>query len=410
MPKVSLFDRTIKTLQPLDGKQTDYWDSSLPAFGIRVSPTRKTWVVMYRYNGLLRRLSLGAYPVVSLADARELGRAALHRVAAGYDPAAEKMAARRAQTFAELATDYLEKHAKPNKKSWKADEWLINKELLPRWRTSHAAEISRADVRDLLDTIADRGARIQANRVLALVRKIFNFAIQREIVKVNPCQQVPRPGVERQRDRVLSEDEIRSVWAALKQESDPIQAIFQLRLLTAQRGGEVLSMEWDDVELTTGWWTIPGEKAKNGLAHRVPLNSQAITILQALLDAKQRAKTKRKKKTNYVFPSPTTDLPIAYVQKAIGRIREASGVDFQGHDLRRTAASLIASAGTPRLVVSKILNHVEREVTAIYDRHGYDAEKRAALDAWGRKVESIINETPSSNVVTFRIARRRAEA
>lgn len=165
---------------------------------------------------------------------------------------------------------------------------------------------------------------------------------------------------------MLSEDEIRRVWVALDDEHAIIAALFRLRLLTAQRGGAVQGASWEEVDLASGWWTIPAERAKNGLAHRVPLSPQAVKILKAL-------KAVAADKSAWVFPSTRKTGPhINHAQKAIERIVERSGVEFRGHDLRRTAASLIVGAGAPRLIVSKILNHVESGVTAVYDRRSYD--------------------------------------
>lgn len=224
---------------------------------------------------------------------------------------------------------------------------------------------------------------------------MFNFAIEHDWLESNPCHLIKRLAPERQRDRVLSEDEIRKFWKALDNEQPIIAALFRLRLLTAQRGGEVHGARWDEMELTTGWWTIPAARSKNSLAHRVPLSAQALKVLK---DLKAQPED-----SPWVFPSTRKAGPhIAHAQKAIERIVQRSKVEFRGHDLRRTAASLMVGAGVPRLVVSKILNHVETGVTAVYDRHSYDLEKRAALDFWGKRVEAIIANKRDTKVLTFR--------
>ena len=328
-------------------------------------------------------------------------------------PAAEQSAAEHARTFAELCDEYIERHAKPKKKTWKEDKRIMGCDLLPRWRHSTPAEITRSDVRAVVEAVYDRGAHVHANRVLALIRKIFNFAIEREWLEHNPCYQVKPPGgTERPRDRVLSDEEIRLAWAAFDGEEPAIRAVFKLRLLTAQRGGEVLSMQWADVDLDSSWWTIPAARAKNGLSHRVPLNAEALAILNDLRSWREarlpeinkgRAKKHQelKEMSEWVFPSPRNEAPVAWIQKATKRIRVVSGVDFRPHDLRRTAASRMTGSGTPRLVVSKILNHVEQGVTAVYDRHSYDAEKRTALNAWGRQLQRILTTTKEETVVPF---------
>lgn len=164
-----------------------------------------------------------------------------------------------------------------------------------------------------------------------------------------------------------------------------------LRLLTAQRGGEIESMAWKDLDLENGWWTIPGEIAKNGLAHRVPLTSMALQLLNQL----QPISGDRR----WVFPSPTVQgQHITNVQKAAIRVKQRSGVeDFVLHDLRRTAASYMASGGVSRLAIAKVLNHADPSVTAVYDRHSYDPEKRNALERWEEKLMEIVGATINTN-------------
>jgi integrase len=338
---------------------------------------------MYRHGGRLRRLTLGTYPPLTLADARDKAKAALHSAGLGGDPAADKKAERLAETIAELADGYLNMHAKPHKRSWREDERLLNREILPRWRNRKVRDVKRRDIIALLDAIVERGAPIQANRVLALTRKMFNWGISRDILEVNPCAQVKHPGNEQQRQRVLTEAEIRSVWLAFEQVGPLLGRIFQLRLLTAQRGAEVQAMRWKDVDLSSGWWTIPPTVAKNKLAHRVPLSAPVRDILHRLqVDAGDG---------EWVFPSPTRmGRYVVNIQKAALEVRSHSGVDFVPHDLRRTAASMMTGMGIPRLVVGKILNHVESGATRTYDRHSYDGEKRQALEAWAQRLWDVL--------------------
>lgn len=268
------------------------------------------------------------------------------------------------------------------KRTWQDDERNLRVDLLPAWKNRPAESIRRRDVAELLDGIVERGAPILANRVKALTSKIFNVGIGRGLVENNPATGVAMPAKERQRGRVLSEEEIRSLWRALDAEGLVMGASFKLRLLTAQRGDEVLRMKWADI--ADGWWTIPGEVAKNGLTHRVPLSAQSTTLLDQV-----HAITGS---SVWVFASPRkSSAPIVAIQKAAERIAKRSGVEFVPHDLRRTAASFMTSMGISRLVVSKILNHVESGITAVYDRHSYDAEKPQALDAWARKFEDILS-------------------
>jgi integrase len=313
----------------------------------------------------------------------------------GEDPAGAKRVARESPTFEEVASAYVERHAKAKKRSWREDQRILDHDVLPAWRTLKAKDITARDVRELLDTIVDRRAPIQANRTFSLIRKVFNWsgAPDRALVPQfhNPCRGIEAPALEHARERVLTDDEILQLWRALDAEDPYTAAIFKLHLLTAQRGGELLTMVWADVGLEAAWWTIPSERAKNGLAHRVPLSSQAVAILHALREQSNGSP--------WVFPSARSDGASGHrerVYAAVARIRQRSGVaDFQPRDLRRTAASHMTGMGISRLVVGKILNHVEPGVTAVYDRHSYDREKREALGAWGERLEKIVATDPS---------------
>ncbi len=381
MPKIKLTHRGIETLQA--GKWlTDFMDDTLTGFGVRVHHTgRKAFFVRYDLGSGRKRLTIGTYPSLSLADARSQAKDILGRVARGEDPQAEKRADREAVTFGELAAEYLELHAKRHKKRWQEDERVLKVDLLPVWRRKKAKKIHRRDVGELLDGIVERGAPIMANRVRALISKIYNFGLGRDLVDHNPCHGVPMPARAKQRDRVLSEDEIRKLWRALDGFDPVMAATFKMRLLTAQRGIEVLAMRWE--HLNGDWWTIPAEVSKNGLTHRVPLAPQTHRLLEEFRPLTGDS--------DWVFASPRKPAAhITAVQKAAARLVKETRIEFVPHDLRRTAASFMTSMGISRLVVSKILNHVESGITAVYDRHSYDAEKRQALVRWAGKVDEIL--------------------
>ena len=285
MAIANLTARKVESLKPTPGRQVEYWDASRAAFGLRLSPNgTKTWVLRYRHRRLQRRLKIGTYPAMKLAEARQLADDMKASVEKGEDPFADRLREKSAETFADLAQEYMTRHAIPKKKTWREDQRVLDKDVLPRWRHLRPNEIRRADVRQLIETVADRGSPIQANHHLALIRKIFNFAIERDWLEFNPCHMVKKPGKERPRERVLTPEEIRRFWAATETEPPPIRAAFRLRLLTAQRGGEVLNMRWQDIDLETKWWVIPSQFAKNGLSHRVPLNGQSVAILEELRD------------------------------------------------------------------------------------------------------------------------------
>ncbi len=403
MPSIKFTAAKLKFLEGIRGKQVDYFDKSLSGFFLRVSQDgKKSFGLMYRKGGRLRRMKLGTYPLLTLSKARQKAAKALRDAELGMDPAAEKKEARLAPTFEQMAREYLERHAKAKKKSWQEDERVINKELLPEFGKRQAKDISRRDVRAFLERKSET-APIGANRVRALLRKIFNWAIAADIVESNPVHLVPAPGKEHQRDRVLTKEEIKQIWNAIEADSKCADkkhkkikmlsaGIMKLRLLTAQRGAEVMSMEWDELDMETAWWTIPGEKTKNGLSHRVPLSAPALTIIRKMRSVVGDGRSR------FVFPSPKGNTHISNPQKPLVRIQKATGIDFVAHDLRRTAASMMTGMGIPRLTVKKILNHTESDITAVYDRHSYDVEKREALDAWARRLMTVVLEKPAARI------------
>src|SRR5262245_27193437 len=268
MPQLNLTAKSIDALELAQPGQVEHWDSVLKGFGVRVSKTgtsereTKTFFVRYRIGKRMRRLTIGDVERVTLADARSKARAVLVAVDKGDDPAVARAVARRAETFGELWDEYFNRHAKQNKRSWRDDERIAKAELLPHWRPRKARDITRRDVREILDAIVDRKAPIMANRTLALARKIFNFGLERDLVESNPCHKIKPPSRERSRDRVLNDDEIRSLWTGLDQEERDgrhlIAAFYRIRLLTAQRGREVLRMKWSDISQEPGGsvWTV----------------------------------------------------------------------------------------------------------------------------------------------------------
>jgi integrase len=284
MPKTKLTAQSLEALSAVERQRTEYFDKELPGFSVRVTPSGgKTFSVLYRRGRRLRRYTLGRYPVLGLSQARTLARKALAEAAMGGDPGSRKIEERRAETFSELCREYLERYAKIRKRSWREDERRIQKNLLPTLGHRPVGEIRRVEVRSVLESIANRGAGIEANRTLALVRRIFNWGVSVDLIERNPCTLIPRPAPEKMRSHVMSASDTRAFWTTLEEERPLTAAALRLMLLTAQRGGEVLGMRWADVDFSEGCWTIPEERSKNGLSHRVPLSPPALALLDQRL-------------------------------------------------------------------------------------------------------------------------------
>lgn len=406
-------DRSIKALKSKENRFDIREGKSRPGFAIRVFPSgRKSFIYIYTLNGIKRRMTLGTFgehPAMSLSKAHSEYESARCKVESGIDPAAEKQEAaqteKAADTVEQLAAEYIEKWAKPRKRSWQEDQRILDKDIIPTWGKRKAKEITRRDVILLLDSIVDRGSPIAANRTHALLHKMFRFAVGRDIIPFNPCADMEKPAKEQRKDRVLSDAEIKKHWHGImgsKEMSELTRHALLLQLTTAQRQGEIASMRWDEISDDT--WTIPAERAKNGLAHRVPLSPQAIALLDSVKEISG--------KSEWVFPSPKAGhIAPSAVGRALHRhlnnltnpITKGSAKWFTPHDLRRTAASKMTEAGISRLTVAKILNHAESGVTAVYDRHSYDKEKRQTLETWGRRLDAILagKQTEGSNVVNL---------
>jgi len=395
---------TDRGVEKLRRKTTRYevFEDGHHGFGLRVGPKgHKAWFRLYRYQGKARRVTLGTYPETSLAEAHVKQAEAEEKLEAEIDPGAEQLSLqeteRLALTVAALVYEYLERYAKPKKRSWREDDRILQKDILPQWKHRKAKAIERDDVNTLLDSIVDRGAPIQANRTLAVIRKMFNFALKKGIVQASPCVGVDPPGQERQNDRVLSEEELHLFWLGLEHArmTRLAKLALKLQLLTAQRKGEVIAAEWNDISGDV--WTIPARKAKNNSANRVPLSRQALAVLAELKTLADESR--------WLFPSKIADMHLlpTSVDHALRKNRPVFDINsFTPHDLRRTAASYMTALGISRLVVQKILNHKEKGITAVYDRYGYDREKRKALDTWGRKVESIVTGSRVGNVLLLK--------
>lgn len=385
MPRQNLTDRLLRSLSAKAAKRIVYHDQALPDFGVRVSESgRCSYFVRYRtHRGERRWKTLGTHPTLPLADARRLARATLVEVAKGRDPVLEERVRREAATVEDFAEVYLDRYAKPGKRSWKEDQRQLKRDVLPMIGRLPVAEVRRQDLIGIIDRVADRGAGVQANRTAALLSKLFAFARDRGLIELSPAQALPRAAKEISRDRVLGIDEIRRVWRALEPERAGLACSLRLVLLTAQRPGEVLGMRRNDLDGT--WWTLPAGMTKSRRTHRVPLSALARRVVTEALSASRATPV-------YVFPSPRGEGPVRWLSHASARIRGRipDVPHWTPRDLRRTAATHMARLGVSRFIIGRILNHSDPSVTAVYERHDYDAEKVEALDAWGRRVEEIL--------------------
>ena len=227
-------------------------------------------------------MTFGVYPTMPLVEAHTALAKAREILAIGGDPGGQltkdKAEHRRSPTVNQLMDEYIEKWAKPRKRTWEEDARMLSKDVIPFLGRRKAKDIKRRDIILLIDEIVNRGSPIAANRTLRIIRKMFSFAVKRGVLDASPCIEIDAPAKENQRERVLTEDEIKMFWFGLDNAkmSDGTKLVLKLLLVTAQRKGEVTQAEWSEIDLKKGWWTIPKEKSKNERTHRVPLSKMAI--------------------------------------------------------------------------------------------------------------------------------------
>jgi integrase len=383
--RAALTDKSVAALKPND-RRYEVHDLHCPGLSVRVSTEgRKTFTVKYRYGSKQKRQTIGVYPRYGLAEARARAGAAMRQVDDGVDPQHRQ---RQADLKCEaVCGSFIELYAKVRNRHWRESERILEREFIPIFGQKEISEIRRPDVVRILDDVQGRGARYQANRTLATLRKLFNWCVERGLIEASPISGMKRPCKEMSRERVLKDDEIQRVLAACQDETYPFRQYLPFLLATGQRRAETAAMRWEDVDFDDRQWVIPAEKAKNGKAHVVPLSEFTLEILRD---------TPRFASSPYVFTT-TRSTPLSGFSKALKRIAGASATEgWRLHDLRRTAASGMARASIPPHVIEKVLNHISGTISgvaAVYNRYGYDAEKREALENWGRRLDQITKAT-----------------
>jgi integrase len=390
MPSKHLTERGVKSLKT-SKTQEDFWDAGFKgrgvSFGVRVSNKgSREYICRYRdIQNRRRRVSLGDARYISFSNAIQRAQNIAGQLANGGNPAQDKADYKAADSFSELCSHYLKFHAQPFKKDGgSADARVIEVDLLPAWGKMKACDIRRKDVIALLDSIAlGRCAPVMANRTRALISKIFNFGLEREIVSTSPCSGLPRMKREVAKDRVLNEQEIKQLFTVLKEDPSVTTANLLLTIfLTAQRPGEVSGMRWDELDLDKKLWTIPESRTKNGRKHRIPLSNEVVNTLKK----QKEFNTHQKLKTIFVFPTARSEfVKPRTLQHAVERAVKNGGLKpFTPHDLRRTAATHLRRLKVSRDTVARILNHRTKSVTLVYDRYDELPEMKKALDLLAR--------------------------
>lgn len=379
----------------------DIKDDGTPGLYLRILKSgEKRWVVRYKLGGKTRVGTLGNADEIGLADARAKAFAWHAIVREGRDPAAEergKVAVeRRLPSVSGFASEYIERHAKPNKRSWQEDERLLCHDVLPAIGDLRIDTVARRDIVLMLDAIRDRGAVVVANRVLAVTRRLFAFALERGVIETSPFAGV-RASRETARARTLSDDEISRLWAASAPGAPHIEPstrlALRLLLLTGARASECCAASWSEIDTATAEWVIPAGRTKNAREHRIPLSTPAMEIIA-------EAETLRTRP--WLLPAARGGGHVT-TWGVLGALQRILGDGVVVHDLRRTAATGLQRLGIRLEVTESVLNHVSGSragVVGIYQRHSWAAEKRQALDAWARYILALALGEPVGDNVT----------
>lgn len=413
---MQLTDAAVRKLKtPTDGR-IEYWDTKTSGFGIRIASTGiRSWVMILRVlkdgRWQQQRLTLGRFPGVSLADARQKAIEARGQAEKGEDPGAAIKATKTAlvddsrNTFAFVRDEFLVKYrGRQNRKlaprTLAEITRVLSSDLFSDWSARPLAKITRREVLDVLDTLVERDAEVMANRTLAYLSMLFGWALHREIVQSDPTDNIKKPGSEQSRERVLTLDEMRTIWqaAAPTQAShgDLFIGIVRLLMLTGQRREEVGGMRWSELNLDTKTWTLPADRTKNKREHLVPLSAPVVEIILAR-KAEQEA---MRLKTDFVFTSGITREgkdPASFSGWSKSKARldgRAHIAKWTLHDLRRTLATRMAEdLRIPPHVIEATINHVSGAragVAGTYNRALYLDERRQALDAWAEYLLHIV--------------------
>jgi integrase len=419
-----LTDVLIKKL-PLPDKRREVPDGRITGLYLVLQPSgARSWALRFRANGAPKKLTIGPYPTIDLATARKRAQEAIGDVAGGKDPAAVKQASKamsRAERVAEIdrvervVELFIDRHAKPKTRDWRETQRILVNEIVGRWKGRRLSEITRAHVHEMLDTIIDRGAPIRANRVFASFRKMCRWAIARGIIDRSPCEGLTAPSQETRRDRVLNDDEIRLAWRAFEVAGWPFGPIGQLLLLTGARRDEVAGMMWNEIDLDARVWSLPKARTKNKRDHQIPLSDDAMRIIEGLphIGVKKGGLvftvTGTTPVSGFSRAKATTDEVILELlrEEAETRGDDRGSVEapphWTYHDLRRTLATGLQRLGIRLEVTEAVLNHASGSragIVGVYQRHDYADEKRAALDAWARRIEAIVEGRDGDSNVT----------
>ena len=390
MPRQNLTDRFVNSRKPAAaGRRDEYGDGIVPGLALRVTDRgHKSFVLVARYPSNPKnptRRALGDVGAISLDQARQKARGWLGLIQKGIDPRAEEARQRAAihrreiNTFAVVAGEFLERHTVHLKKSAEAKR-IIEGEFVQRWSSRPITDIMPEEIAAAIRAIVKRGSPYQAHNALGYIRRLFNWAIGTHEfgIRSSPVEQLkPKDliGKREARERTLSGEELRAVWAAAGEMGYPYGPLFRLLTLTGQREREVADMRFSEIDFGKRLWTVPAERMKGGRAHEVPVGPIAYALLESV---------PKWTGGQYIFTTTQGEKPVNGFSKAKARIDKLSGVStWVIHDLRRTMRTHLSALPVQDLVRELVIAHAKPGLHKVYDQHAYETEKRHCLELLG---------------------------
>jgi integrase len=362
--------------------QLDVYDRGYPGLFLRLSyGGTRSFNMAYRFAGKQRRVTLGTFPAMSLAEARDAWRQIRKSINENLDPSTLNSDA---ESFGKIAADWL-KRDQVNNRSHDAVKRLVAVDVLPRWKDRPINEIKRRDIIELIDAVVDRGSPIMARRLHSHLHRLFQWSVGRGIIVANPMVGLPKPGSEEKpRDRVLSDLELKRVWDAASRMDWPFGAIYRLLILTGARLREIGDLRWSEIH--GAHIRLEGSRTKSGTAHTIPLSDPA----RALLNSVPRIGIN----SDLVF-STNGKTSVSGWSKAKRQLLDKTGdlPDFHVHDFRRVVATGMQRLGIAERVIEACLGHCTTSrngLLRVYQVHGFDREKAEALALWAHHVMALV--------------------
>jgi integrase len=406
-------EQSIKALAiPPKPKQMDFFDTTVRGFGLRVSyGGRRCFFLMYSNGqGKRQRVTLGEFGQLehgklSLAAARKRAKAKMGEVAKDHDPAAEAREQRKAATVQALAEDFIAMQRKRGKKSVDRQEKMLARDVLPQIGATKARDLTRRDIKGLLDAITDRGAPILANRVHEVVRRMFNFGLEEEEygLESNPADRLGKHrNPEHGRERWLTLEEIGRYWKAVANEDAGPAAALKLLHLTAQRQANVLGMRVSQLSLSDHLWTVPASATKTGKTYKVPLSGAAVEVIKTRIAELEQAERRRAKREgrepegiDYLFPKRGGKGPAnrTFLAKPhASACKRAKIAGYTLHDSRHTFGTHCDQLGIPRLIWDGILGHTHNGMADLYSGHDFAEKRHQCMVAWANRIAAAGSE------------------